>query len=572
MRSFFSMALSAGLVVSVTAAVFMLARRLFRQRPNAHAPQTPAFRMIAASLLAVAVLCAMVIPDSPYLGCLAETALGSAAESGVAATAPTEADLLPPGKVLRIGDWIYYAPAYTLYRMKADGSDHETLFEIKATRLYNNGAHHLVQCGDYLLFTHAAYIYKMDLNTLETTELLKAENTLFTFAVSGHTVYFIGIEGDYQDGVYQIDIDGTGLKQIASSIRGWHCQMQLYKDQIYVSQDNGNLRRVNLGDSSVREIPNSLDINVVDFIVYEDHIFGRSAIGILFRSDLQGGHCIPISEDCSSFTIAGGKMIYSEKSGGIFLCDLDGGNQKVVYQSFADIWGVRENKMLITSAEEGPQLKEIAILGDKGSMPKIGNAWAGSTVARVASADEFNAAVVSEHIETIQVTSSITLKGRYQCTAARNKHALIIDQGAALTIEASNFLLTGCNVITHGELIVTGSILSQEEILFTGDGKISCIGRGAIECVFPEAMPTTQALNRLLSQNSPYTYVCLISSKRDEPELVLTEDLEISKGKTLKIFDYLLTVPKGVTLTNNGTLSVLRLNVEGTYEGQPRSL
>ena len=108
--------------------------------------------------------------------------------------------------------------------------------------------------------------------------------------------------------------------------------------------------------------------------------------------------------------------------------------------------------------------------------------------------------------------------------------------------------------------------------MFTGDGKISCSGRGAIECVFPDTMPATQVLNRLLSQDSPYTYVCLISSKRDEPELVLTEDLEISQGKTLKIFDYILTVPKGITLTNNGILSVLRLNIEGNYEGQPRSL
>ncbi len=569
MRLFFSMVLSTGLGVSVIATVFMLARRLLRQRPNAPDHKNPAFRMIAASFFAAAVICAMVLTDLPYLGGLAETALSSAAKDAEAVE-PTVADLLRPDKVLRIGGWIYYAPEYTLYRMKADGSDHETLFEIKATRLYDDGAHHLVQCGDYLLFTHGACIYKTDLNTLETTELLKAEKTLFTFAVSGNTIYFVGIEGEYQDGVYQIDIDGTGPKQIASSIRGWHCQIQLYKEQLYVSQYDGNLCRVNLDDSSVREISNSLDMNVVDFMVYEDHIFGRSASRILFRSDLNGENCIPISEDCSSFTIAYGKIIYSEKSGGIFMCDPDGGNQKVIYQSFADIWGVRENKMLITSTEEGPQLKEIAILGDKASMTKIGDAWAGSTVARVASVDEFNAAVISKHIETIQVTSSMTLKGPYKCTAARNKHTLIIDKGAALTIEASNFLLTGCNVINHGELIVTGSIISQKEIMFTGDGKIS--GCGAIKCVFPDTMPTTQVLNRLLSQDSPYTYVCLISSKRDEPELVLTEDLGISKGKTLKIFDYILTVPKGITLTNNGTLSVLRLNVEGNYEGQPRSL
>ena len=109
MRSFFSMVLSMGLGVSVIATVFMLARRLFRQRPNAHAHKNPAFRMTAASFLAVAMICAMALTDSPYLGGLAETALGSAANIAEAAE-PTVADLLRPDKALRIGDWVYYAP------------------------------------------------------------------------------------------------------------------------------------------------------------------------------------------------------------------------------------------------------------------------------------------------------------------------------------------------------------------------------------------------------------------------------------------------------------------------------
>lgn len=108
MRSFFSMVLCTTLGVSVIAAVIILARRLFRQRSNVH--RKSAFRTMAIAFLAIALLYTMVITDSPYLGGLVETALGNAAESGTAATAPTEVDRLRPGKVLRLGDWVYYSP------------------------------------------------------------------------------------------------------------------------------------------------------------------------------------------------------------------------------------------------------------------------------------------------------------------------------------------------------------------------------------------------------------------------------------------------------------------------------
>lgn len=584
MGSLFSMVLCTALGVSVIAAVILLARRLFRQKPNAHAHRNSAYRTITVAFFAIALIYAMAITDSPYLGGLIETALGSAAESGTAATAPTEVDLLRPGKVLRLGDWVYYSPEYTLlYRMKADGSNNEMIFNADWGLIRSNGIHNLAQCGDYLLFTHAAYIYKMDLHTLETTALVKSanESACFAFAVNGNTIYFVetgtGFESEesgYINGLYQIDINGTSPQQITTWPHGFFWQIQLYNDEVYVSQQHGPFYRVNLDGSNVRRIPNSLDADVADFIVYEDHIYGRSLSGILFISDVNGGHCIPISQECSSFIIADGMMMYSETSGGIFMCDLDGENQKAVSQSFADIWASRENKMLINDREKGPLLQDITILGDKASMKKIGDAWAGSTVASVTSVDEFLAATENDEIETIQVDSSITLEGSYALYSSniklypsKNKHTLIIDKGAVLTVNDLNFMLSGCNVIIHGELVVAGRIMSYEVAEFTGDGKITCIGRGMIECLIRQTRPTTQELNTILSQNSPYTSIVLNLPVGNEPELVITEDLEIPKGKTLRIVNHFLTVPQGITLTNNGILILPKLKVEGKYEG-----
>ncbi|MEA5016367.1 MAG: DUF5050 domain-containing protein [Candidatus Limiplasma sp.] len=528
-------------------------------------------------------ICAMAVTDSPYLGGLAETALGSAAESGAAATAPTEAELLPPDKVLEIGGWVYYASEYTLYRMKADGSDQETLFKADWGVIRSNGIHSLAQCGDYLLFTHAAYIYKMDLNTLETTALVQSANESagFLFAVNGNSVYFVetesgfmGAESGYIDGLYQTDINGTNPRQITPLPLGFFWRMQLYGEEIYLSQQHGPLYRIPLDGSKASPVPNSLGIHASDFVVYEDYIFGRTPYGTLFRSDGNGDHCILISQECASFIIAGGKVMYSESSGGIFLCDLDGGNQKAVFQGFADIWASRGNQMLINIKEGGPQLREITVLGDKADMAKMGGAWAGSTVASVTSAEEFIAAVGNDQIETIQIASSITLDGPYglyssdkKLLPSRNKHTLTINEGASLTVNDLNFMLSGCQVIVHGELIVAGRIMSYEVAPFSGDGTITYRDRGMIECLIRETKPTTQELNALLSQDSPYTDIFLNLSVGNEPELVLTEDLEIPKGKTLRIVGHILTVPQGVTLTNNGTLLLPELNVEGKYEG-----
>lgn len=104
------------------------------------------------------------------------------------------------------------------------------------------------------------------------------------------------------------------------------------------------------------------------------------------------------------------------------------------------------------------------------------------------------------------------------------------------------------------------------------NGKISCRNGGSIRLTY-RAAPTVEMLKKLLSTDSPYTDIYIDLPGLDEPKLVLTEDLEIAQGKTLSITkgdqQHVLVVPKGITLTNNGTLALLGLKVEGHYEGQP---
>ncbi len=566
----------------------------------------PAFMVMFVAVLVVAMLSAMLFTDSMRFDLLGKATSASAETTiRIDPSEFTAADLLPPGKVARIGDWIYCIPAdnpyyeeifnaysHTVYKMRADGSDNEALFiaDGGSGMHGNDGVHGLTQCGDYLLFTHASSIYKMDVNTLNTAVLVQAQNeeTSFSFAADGRTVYFCGINkyADYTGGIYVIDIDGANPKQITFLPNDYFAQLQICNKRVYAINQFGKLSCFYLDGSNAEPLPLPLSGNVRDFIVYEKQVVGRSLEGTLFRIDLDGNSAIALANACSAYIIADGKIIYSQApfdGNGIFMCDMDGTNQKRIYEGQAKIIGGRDGKISIYSTVGGYQLHRI--VGGKESKAGTVGTWPEATVAFVYSADEFMAAMQDKRIETIQIASSMALPDSYYIDGSAGKHTLIISEDAVLTIPCSCFdaeclcfdrwcfdlVFVDCTIINNGELIVAGCVMCSGGA-FTGNGKISCMNGGSIRFTSYTA-PTIGMLQKLLSADSPYTDIYIDLPDFDEPKLVLTEDLEIAQGKTLSItkgdHKHVLVVPKDITLTNNGTLSLLGLKVDGNYEGQP---
>ncbi len=244
----------------------------------------------------------------------------------------------------QIDGWVFFSYFETIYRMDLDRQNRTELFEANLGFLRGGGANNLMQCGEYLVFTQGSYIYKMDINTLETEVLLEAQNaeTCFSFDVKNDDIYFVGtnIEADFQDGVYKMNIRG-GTPQRIYAQNGSFWNLQIYQDQIYYSAQNEGVYRIDMDGSNQTHI-----ITLVgepgEFVVTDDYIFFRDSA--LTRYDLDGKNRITFTDSCYSFFVMNGWVIYSgeENAGecGIYKMRADKTGQEQILKFDDRFYGV----------------------------------------------------------------------------------------------------------------------------------------------------------------------------------------------------------------------------------------
>lgn len=538
--------------------------------------------------LIISIACSMILSGcsskSPDKGVLTDSgSTNSIEDSSVPETASNTGikeeteNLSLSERIFRIDDWVYYAENDKVYRTKGILYFGEEVFAANIGQLRPPGIRHLTKCGDYLLFTHAAYIYKMNIYTLETEVLVESENelTCFDYAINDKTIYFVGIDGDgdYQDGIYRIGINDVDPQMITTGVRGSFWGIQIYKNKIYVSVQNIGLFSVSFDGSNEQKIPDVLENKIGDFLIYGNHILWRTD-GKLYVSDIGGNYRIPISNYCTGYIVKDGRIIYSEtatNASGIFMSDIDGKNQKTIFNGIASVEGSLDNAVYIR--KDGIYLLHyINILSEKPPTEIPLDSSFDFETARVSSKVEFTEALANSDVKVISIISDIHLSdisAGYTLYAKMNTSTLIIEENVVFKISSYNFFVQDCNIVVNGKLEIAGKILTYGEIEFSGDGEIDTGSNGVIVCLI-QYNPNATAINRLLSIDSFYTEVHILDLMKSSYSL--DEDIEISSGKTLNVggfgSDFTLIVPQNITLTNHGNL---QLNspprIEGNYRG-----
>ena len=222
-------------------------------------------------------------------------------------------------KVYQAGEWIYFAEFSSIYRINVNGGNLTKLFDADLGLQRGAGVHSITQCGEYLVFSHGSYIYKMNFNTLKREILVNAEdqNTCFRFDIKDNTVYFVGTEGGFTDGVYKININGGQTEKIFAEEKGTaFYNIQIYDNQIFYSIQQDWLYRVNLNGSNKTKIidlgAGSSDYSWGRFTISDGYIYVSRNDYSLQRADINGENIATFVSSCSDFIIRDDWIIYSE--------------------------------------------------------------------------------------------------------------------------------------------------------------------------------------------------------------------------------------------------------------------
>jgi hypothetical protein len=172
---------------------------------------------------------------------------------------------------------------------------------------------------------------------------------------------------------------------------------------------------------------------------------------------------------------------------------------------------------------------------------------------------------------------TITIKSDLEIAERLNKieryKTIVIDQNVTVTIGTQNFATSG-QIINHGKIIVTGTILFYEEPLEIGNivsqGSGDFLKPGDIEI---NVWPTIENILKYLSPDTIYTSVS--STPAQDTVLLIDRDITIPESKDLWLNSNIqIEVAEGVTLTVDGTVTtfvepIIRGNVIGEIQVLP---
>ena len=216
-------------------------------------------------------------------------------------------------KVYQLGEWTYFSYFTDVNRINLQGTDRQEVYDAILGQHRGGGTYDFLQCGDYLVFTHGSYIYKMNLETLVTEVLLNADkkNTCFRLAVEGNDVYFTGYEGSYQ-GIYKININESEAEKI-KSLKKWQriWRLQVYDHQLYYSIPYEGIYRTKLDGSEKKRIIKGKHVSFDGFVIVDDYLYFNDFSYKLKRTDLKGKKMETLAK-CFYYSVIDDYLIYSK--------------------------------------------------------------------------------------------------------------------------------------------------------------------------------------------------------------------------------------------------------------------
>lgn len=254
------------------------------------------------------------------------------------------------GQICQIGEWVYFVNVIDITRIGIKGWPYENLY----TTAYGSQAHNLKKCENYLVFTQANYIYKMDLTTLETEILFKAEKNepWFEFAVQDDDIYFVSTIGSYTDGIYKININSNEPERILKGAKTDSFRhIQISNNQIYYDIALKGLYRVDLDGTNKKRIIKTNPSSLKDFMVTTKYIFYVTHMYSLKRADIDGKNKTKLVDHCFSVTITADYIIYANflikkkefSITDIYKIPIDGKESERLYEGVVNILGSSGN-------------------------------------------------------------------------------------------------------------------------------------------------------------------------------------------------------------------------------------
>lgn len=231
------------------------------------------------------------------------------------------------------GEYIYYKNLADEkeYRIKIDGTGRELLTEVGENLNFS---------GSYMYFTRDSGIFKAN-KTGKDIEKIADASAINTLTLYAGSLYFSGVPANTTEGLYKMDLNGSGLKKISDKAP---YVLKILDDWIFFQSAGDNnlhyIYKIGLDGSGEQKLSNN-GSNIETFEVKDKNIYfisSENSVPSLYKMDTTGANITKILDNFEATTIkAIGNKVYCfhpSYDGRLFKIDMDGKTKTEILSNY----------------------------------------------------------------------------------------------------------------------------------------------------------------------------------------------------------------------------------------------